>query len=817
MSIATALDAVRPRRLLRRVKSLRDAGIRRRGVLLEKSALAGSTQITGDLVAGAEGARHQIIWKLRSSRLHPVGVVAVTSLVAVASFVRLWRLSAVGFRGDEAVYAGQAALLAHTGGMDRWFILASRGNSNFLVYQWTVAVVYRLIGVSDTAARVVSAAFSVLTVVLVYVIGRLLYDRRSGFLAGLILATSGYAIALGRLALLDSTVTFFITLAMLCLVKWHLTGRSAWLAGLGVMTAIATQTKVTSVLIVPIAVVFFLVSDDWRRLRLRQSLLALLLSLLALTPGAVQILIHHSELASFLSSSTKRASGVAWYFYLDQLWQAEGLVMCVILGVGVLHVALRRDVRDLLPSAWLVVFALFLQLYPLKGFNYLLPAIPPLALLAGRSVSDLLGRLTPSARLLLGARPAVLAAAGTGLLICAAQFSAVRSVMADESSAGMREAAYWLRAQGAQRAGTMTLSHGSGQYVLSFYGGIDSYPYGKFRIATVVPGGELIHSVAPRNQVPLDWVDAWPARLIAQGKVSYLVYNTQPLDDPPEQNQVAGTVTERRFRSLIQSFGGRLVHVVYQHHEARVYIYRVSKKVAEPSLDRDIVGNHVTLTARGLVANSPVTVSYHGGLIAHSMTNAEGTAVISLPTPDPGQSQYHVVVTDAEGTTVSATGLPSSRLIYSVSGHLVRVFGVRFTPHSRITLTYGLTNIGVTTARPDGTFRWSFRLPSTTHTRYRIRARDDAGHVAWAIGLQPPSLAFVETANTAIVTGAHYLPNVAVELTYHGRRVATVRSDNVGAFHASFGVPEDALPVYQLTAVDPIGRRASVSGLVYKK
>ncbi|MEO7261615.1 MAG: hypothetical protein ABI047_10230, partial [Jatrophihabitantaceae bacterium] len=97
------------------------------------------------------------------------------------------------------------------------------------------------------------------------------------------------------------------------------------------------------------------------------------------------------------------------------------------------------------------------------------------------------------------------------------------------------------------------------------------------------------------------------------------------------------------------------------------------------------------------------------------------------------------------------------------------------------------------------------------------RARDDAGHVAWAIGLQPPSLAFIETANTAIVTGARYLPNVAVELTYHGRQVATVHSDDAGAFHTSFDVPKDALPVYQLTAVDPIGRRASVSGLVYKK
>jgi len=749
-------------------------------------------------------------------RPEPLGIVAVTSLAVVAASVRLWRLGEVGFRGDEAVYAGQAELLARTGGMDRWFILASRGNSNFLIYQSIVAVVYRLVGASDTAARVVSAAFSILTVILVYLIGRLLYGHGPGYLAGLVLALSGYAVGLGRLALLDSAVTFFVTLAMLCLLKWHLTGQARWMAGLGITTAIAAQTKVTSILVVPIAVVFLVVMGDWRRVWRRRTILALLLGVLALAPMALQIMVDHSQLASFLATSARRVSGVAWYFYFDQLWRAEGLVMCMLLALGVLTTAIRRDVRDLLPLAWVGIFGLFLQVYPLKGFNYLLPAIPPLALLAGRFLSDALGRLTQNGRGLLRARPAALAASWAAVLICVAQFQAVRSAMTDESSAGMREAAYWLQAQGAQRAGAMTLSHGSGQYVLSFYGGIDSYPYGKFRIATVIPGGRLVRSSARRGQAPLDWVDVWPARLIQQGQVSYLVYNTRPLDDPPEQSQIDGTATERRFRSLIQSFGGRLVHVVYWRHEARVYIYRVSKRAATPTLSSVIVGSQVALTARGLVARSPVTVSYHGAVVAHGMTDADGTASISLPIPDPGQSQYHVVVTDAEGTTVSATGLPSSKLVYTVSGDLVRVFGVRFTPRSRITLTYGLANAGVVTAQPDGAFRWSFRLPSTTHTRYRIRARDDAGHVAWAIGLQPPSLAFVETANKAAVTGAHFLPNVAVRLTYHGRGIATVQSDSAGAFHTSIDVPRDALAAFPLTAVDPIGRRASVTGLRYR-
>src|SRR6266581_558030 len=153
----------------------------------------------------------------------------------------MWQLDAVGLRGDEAVYAGQAALLAGTPGMDRWFVLASRGNSNFLAFQWITSLFYRIFGVSDFTPRMISAVLSTLTVVVVYVISRLLYGRVAGVFAGLTLAISSYAVGLGRLALLDSTLAFLVALSMLCLVTWHHSGRTAWLVAFGGSAAFAIQ------------------------------------------------------------------------------------------------------------------------------------------------------------------------------------------------------------------------------------------------------------------------------------------------------------------------------------------------------------------------------------------------------------------------------------------------------------------------------------------------------------------------------------------------------------------------------------------------
>ena len=54
--------------------------------------------------AGRRGGRR------RSRRV--LGGAALAVIVGLGALLRFWNLDRVGFRGDEAVYAGQAALLA---------------------------------------------------------------------------------------------------------------------------------------------------------------------------------------------------------------------------------------------------------------------------------------------------------------------------------------------------------------------------------------------------------------------------------------------------------------------------------------------------------------------------------------------------------------------------------------------------------------------------------------------------------------------------------------------------------------------------------
>jgi 4-amino-4-deoxy-L-arabinose transferase-like glycosyltransferase len=192
-----------------------------------------------------------------------LGGAALAVIVGVGALLRFWNLGRVGFRGDEAVYAGQAALLAGAEELKRYFILMSRGNSNFLLYQRIVSVGYRAFGVSDVLPRAVAATFSTATIPVVFATARTLYTRRVALAAALLLAASSYSVMLGRLALLDATLTFLVAVAMGCLAKWERTSRPAWLYGFGAATALAIQAKIVGLLLLPVLAVYLLVAR-WR-------------------------------------------------------------------------------------------------------------------------------------------------------------------------------------------------------------------------------------------------------------------------------------------------------------------------------------------------------------------------------------------------------------------------------------------------------------------------------------------------------------------------------------------------------------------------
>ncbi len=597
------------------------------------------------------------------------GSLILLGILALAALPRLWANMDVGFRGDEAVYAGQAGVLSGDDQLDRYFVLASRGNSNFLFYQQIVALVYLIFGVSDIAARLVAVSFSLGTVLVTYELAKTLYGRNVGLLAAGFIAISGYAVLLGRLALLDSTLVFLITLSLMCFAKWLVTDRNLWLYAFAGCTAMTIQSKVTGGLVLVIALNYLLVSREMGRLSARKFLIAAAAFLVFFIPVMVQLALKADQLLEFLGDSGDRVAHVPWYYYAEKLISFEGIVTPLIWLAGIALALKRWTTGDRLLLFWVLVVVLFFQFYPLKAFNYMLPLIPAVSILAGRFVHDAAvaaaawwkrlprGADADEGRLARGRRPIALPVA---VLVpaCMVFFMVgpVVDVARTDSYFGLREAARWLKSNTPRDAGVMTLSKGSAQYALSFYAHRDAYPFGRFRLATVFPGGE-VRSPRPAADGPSrDWVNYWPPRLIKSREVSYLVYYTNEGDDPPE-NPLVDSAHQERFRRFIEAYGGRLMHVVYRNHEARAWIYKVTKLEPRASITFRSGTSRLRVRGKGFRFNSKVTLYYHQARRGSFRADADGKFSGRIRVPYYVHRRYWLIANDDFGNYASSVGL----------------------------------------------------------------------------------------------------------------------------------------------------------------
>ena len=358
--------------------------------------------------------------------MSPTRVSLLVLLCGLTFFVALGRPAITD--SDEAFYA-EAAREMIAGG--DWITPTYNGQYRFekpVLYYWLAALGYLVAGVSELAARVPSAVAGLLLVLTTYACGRRWYDETTGVLAGAITATSFGYVAVARLALPDLMLACFITLgtwaALVALVTPRPPGadpsRLRWLVVAGAALAGGLLTKGPIGVALPAIVVGPLAL--WRcwldrasrpeglrplvtRLALDVGLLALVCVLLA-TPWFVAMTNTHGLAyldRFFIDENVQRfvtdrynAPRPFWY-YLPIV--VGGLSpwspLMLVWWQPICRVAQRaRRVQPV--ELWLVVWALapllFYSLSIGKQPRYILPILPPLAVLLARGVLRRLAR-----------------------------------------------------------------------------------------------------------------------------------------------------------------------------------------------------------------------------------------------------------------------------------------------------------------------------------------------------------------------------------------------------------------------------------------
>jgi 4-amino-4-deoxy-L-arabinose transferase-like glycosyltransferase len=305
--------------------------------------------------------------------------------LTIGAFLRYWRLNALGFNSDEAVYAGQAASIANQSEYLPYFPIF---RAHPLLFQSLLSLPYRF-GVADIVGRILAAAFGVATLVVVYHLSKLLYGRRAGLVAVTLLAVMPYHVTVSRQVLLDAPMVFFATAALYALARYCKSHQARWLLATGALMGLAMVTKETAVVLFGGMYCFFVLSHTVR-LRFKRAAVALAVAgVIALAfPLTLRLAGASRSGGNYLVWQLFRRANHPIDFYLTSVPLVIGPLVLAAVVLGLILDRKQLDWREGLLVSWCVVPIVFYTLMPIKGFQYLLPLAPPLAVLAARALTS---------------------------------------------------------------------------------------------------------------------------------------------------------------------------------------------------------------------------------------------------------------------------------------------------------------------------------------------------------------------------------------------------------------------------------------------
>lgn len=313
--------------------------------------------------------------------------IILATIMGLAIGTRVFQLNGVGFNSDEAVYAGQGAAIAHAPVLSDIFPVF---RAHPLLFQFTLALFFSLFGTIDWLGRVVSVGVGIITVYLVYRLGRRLYGPEAGLIAALIMALMPYHVVVTRQVLLDGPMALFATITLWLMVRFAESKRSIWLYSAGAGMGLTFLAKETGILMIG-AIYAFLALSPQIRVRIRDIGISLIVMVLVMLPFPLSLGLagggSERSGGNYLVWQLFRRANHSFDFYLTEVPPAIGILVIVAAAAGLLLLWRRNGWKERLLVLWIVVPTAFFQLWPTKGFQYLLPVVPAVALLAARTLA----------------------------------------------------------------------------------------------------------------------------------------------------------------------------------------------------------------------------------------------------------------------------------------------------------------------------------------------------------------------------------------------------------------------------------------------
>lgn len=306
---------------------------------------------------------------------------------------------------DEVFYSLSAKEMAqHNEWLTPYIFNKPQFEKPILTY-WFIKVAFSIFGQTAFAARFFPAVFALFGVLAVYSLGLLGFlNERRAFLAALILATSGFYMAMAKTVFTDMIFAVFILYSLLC---FYLAYTNPSIKRGGVLTfylfgALAVLTKGPLGLFIPEAIVFIflLYRRELSFLKSSWFFIGFILSLFVSVPwywyeikqfghAFIHEFFYNDHWRRFIEAEHK--GNDRWFFYpLTMIGGMFPWSLFVAAAFVDLYKRLKYPVKsfEYFLLSWILVVFFVFQFAHSKLSSYILPLFPALALLAANYIDE---------------------------------------------------------------------------------------------------------------------------------------------------------------------------------------------------------------------------------------------------------------------------------------------------------------------------------------------------------------------------------------------------------------------------------------------
>jgi 4-amino-4-deoxy-L-arabinose transferase-like glycosyltransferase len=321
-------------------------------------------------------------------------ILGVLALLCYVMF--FYQLGGIGLIGpDEPRYAAIARGMLVTGDFITPRLFGTPWLEKPPLMYWVAAVGYKLLGFNEAGARFASALGATICVFFVYWCGRRLWDRATGFLAALIFATSIGSFAFARAASMDMPLTACLTMALvffLFALNEPTAKRQLYFYGFYAALGLGVLAKGPVALLLPAISLggFLLLRGRWDQWKTWYPKGLWITAAIAVPWYLLCTAINGREFIKvfFINQNLERFASTIHghdrpiYFFLPVL------LLLTFPWTFVLISALRRTFgkNDHILLWWAAVPFVFFSFSGSKLPGYILPMVPPLALLLGKEM-----------------------------------------------------------------------------------------------------------------------------------------------------------------------------------------------------------------------------------------------------------------------------------------------------------------------------------------------------------------------------------------------------------------------------------------------